>query len=311
MKGGVFSMDISNIPRCFAITSNGSCIYNEANQKVYENPLDARVCAVLYNMFLDDPEVNINIFRTVTKEDRQRANYYNASDVGDKDEDKAYEEWVCRYPSEAEAALYSQTKFTYRVVTELEKHYSTDSVNCIFFLCYNLEKAKQVEEMIKEKIQELHEEDVKAGLNGRTFRVAPSAPYCLDIVSSNISKATALQHILRELNLTFDQVVTFGDGMNDIEMLSKAGRGFVMANANPRVKDLLLHSTQGGQRVGSDCKNPYYEELLSSPDAINNCEAIGTNDDESVALKLAELFHIDLSKYNDDWDTESVGSVAP
>ena len=40
------------------------------------------------------------------------------------------------------------------------------------------------------------------------------------------------------LGYTLSDCIAFGDGMNDAEMLSMAGKGCIMANAHQRLKDL-------------------------------------------------------------------------
>ncbi|CAC9503345.1 haloacid dehalogenase-like hydrolase-like protein [Leishmania infantum JPCM5] len=244
------------VPRCFAITSNGACIYNEANERIYERTIDPRLVQELYSMFMDDPEVNINVFRGVDEADRQQQGYTNPSDQPD---DKASEEWICRYPSDLEAALYKESRFTFRVVSNLEKTFPVDRVSEIFFLCYNPEKSSVVESDISKRMKELTDE-LKLETS---VRVAPSATYCLDIVPSDVSKASALQHVLDKLDLTMNDCIAFGDGLNDVELLSSVGKGFIMGNGNPRLKKKLPH-----------------------------LEVIGRNDDDAVARKLSEIFDI-------------------
>ncbi|KAG5500463.1 hypothetical protein JKF63_03556 [Porcisia hertigi] len=259
------------VPRCFAITSNGACIYNEANERIYERTIEPCIVQELYSMFMDDPEVNINVFRGVDESDRQRQGYVNLSD---QPNDKAKEEWVCRYPSDLEAALYKESQFTFRVVSQLETTFPVDHVSEIFFLCYNPEKSITVEADIVKRMNELKDE---LGLE-TSVRVAPSATYCLDIVPSDVSKASALQHVLDNLHLTMDDCIAFGDGLNDMELLSSVGKGFIMENANPRLKKQLPH-----------------------------LQVIGRNDDDAVAHKLSEIFNIDvkLDAANNDLDSSS------
>lgn len=246
------------VPRCFAVTSNGACVYDESNRRVYERCIDPRICRELYDMFLDDPEVNVNAFRGVDPAERTRAGYSNPSDLGD---DVASEEWVSRYPSDLEAALYHNTKFTYRVVPNFEQESPSDHVNEIFFLCYNLDKSAAVEAAIVERIAVLKEE-LKLDY---AVRVAPSAPYCLDIIAEDVSKASALDYVLTQVGLSMEDVIAFGDGLNDIEMLTAAGKGCIMANANKRLKK-----------------------------ALPDLEVIGDNDHDGVARKLAEVFGLDV-----------------
>ena len=51
-----------------------------------------------------------------------------------------------------------------------------------------------------------------------------------------ISKASGIKLVLDQLNLTFDNVMAFGDSQNDIEMLTDAAIGVAMGNATEETK---------------------------------------------------------------------------
>lgn len=61
--------------------------------------------------------------------------------------------------------------------------------------------------------------------------------YSLDIVPKGGSKAEGIKQIVGRLGFTMEDVIAFGDGMNDIEMLQEAGTGVAMGNARQIVKD--------------------------------------------------------------------------
>lgn len=50
-----------------------------------------------------------------------------------------------------------------------------------------------------------------------------------------VSKWTALLALLDRLNIAPDEVCTFGDNFNDIEMLKSAGMSFAVSNARQEV----------------------------------------------------------------------------
>jgi Cof subfamily protein (haloacid dehalogenase superfamily) len=70
-----------------------------------------------------------------------------------------------------------------------------------------------------------------------------SAEY-LEVMNLGVSKGHALEMIMRQKGLTADQVMAFGDGMNDKEMLATAGHGVVMGNASQKLKGLLPQCDQ-------------------------------------------------------------------
>jgi hydroxymethylpyrimidine pyrophosphatase-like HAD family hydrolase len=57
-----------------------------------------------------------------------------------------------------------------------------------------------------------------------------------DVNASNGSKATGIEQLLRRLEIAPEEAVAFGDGLNDLEMLSMVGMGVAMGNARPEVQ---------------------------------------------------------------------------
>ncbi len=72
------------------------------------------------------------------------------------------------------------------------------------------------------------------GLNGVTYFVGWSA--WLDIAPEGVNKATALEEVVAALGIAPADVLAFGDGRNDVEMLRWAGRGVAIGEAPPEVQ---------------------------------------------------------------------------
>ena len=62
---------------------------------------------------------------------------------------------------------------------------------------------------------------------------------CFEAMDIKADKALALSAVLQKEGISKGNVFAFGDGMNDKEMLSLAGNGFVMNNAVSGLKDAL------------------------------------------------------------------------
>ena len=73
------------------------------------------------------------------------------------------------------------------------------------------------------------------GLHGVTYFVGWSA--WLDIAPEGVNKATALAEVATGLDISAADVLAFGDGRNDIEMLRWAGRGVAIGDAPPEVRE--------------------------------------------------------------------------
>jgi hydroxymethylpyrimidine pyrophosphatase-like HAD family hydrolase len=86
------------------------------------------------------------------------------------------------------------------------------------------------------------------GLHGVTYFVGWSA--WLDIAPEGVNKATALAEVAEGLGVSAADVLAFGDGRNDIEMLRWAGRGLAIGDAPDEVRaaadDVTARFIDGG-----------------------------------------------------------------
>lgn len=99
---------------------------------------------------------------------------------------------------------------------------------------------------------------------GDRVNVSFSTITCLEVMAGGVSKGHALEAVAARMGETLKSCIAFGDGMNDQEMLTMAGKGCIMGNAHQRLKDLL-------------------PEL----------EVIGTNHDDAVPHYLRRLYAIE------------------
>lgn len=75
-------------------------------------------------------------------------------------------------------------------------------------------------------------------------------PYGVDIISKEGGKVAGIQYCLRQFHLAPDEIMAFGDGENDKEMLRYAGVGIAMGNADGDVKMVADYVTQSVDRDG-------------------------------------------------------------
>ena len=80
--------------------------------------------------------------------------------------------------------------------------------------------------------------------------VTTSLPNNIELNVAGGNKGSALQVLCQYLNIDMSQVVTFGDGTNDITMLQQAGIGVAMANALPEVKAAARYETLTNEEDG-------------------------------------------------------------
>ena len=73
---------------------------------------------------------------------------------------------------------------------------------------------------------------------GDRFTFLPSGSRWIDVTPAHVSKATGLGQIMRYWGIEPDEVLAFGDSMNDYAMLRFVGHPYVMANARYGVKQI-------------------------------------------------------------------------
>ncbi|MGB8453322.1 MAG: Cof-type HAD-IIB family hydrolase [Anaerocolumna sp.] len=71
---------------------------------------------------------------------------------------------------------------------------------------------------------------------GDRISVYRSEPFFLELMPLNIDKAYSLGKLLDYLDLSKEQMISCGDGYNDLSMIQYAGMGVAMANAQEVVK---------------------------------------------------------------------------
>jgi len=71
-----------------------------------------------------------------------------------------------------------------------------------------------------------------------------------EVYQSRINKALGIRAVIEELGMTRDDVVAFGDGLNDLEMLEFAGLAVAIEGSDPRVLALADRVIPGPERAG-------------------------------------------------------------
>ena len=143
---------------------------------------------------------------------------------------------------------HKDSGFMYEVV-DFKQHYGRDTEK-VFFIARDPKDLVEVERELRDRF-------------GNFTSITYSTPQCLEVMNKNVSKAAALAHLIEKRDYDLAHCIAFGDGMNDIEMLTEVGKGCIMGNADPRLKA-----------------------------ALPDFEQIGLNKDEAVASYLRAIFGI-------------------
>ena len=99
----------------------------------------------------------------------------------------------------------------------------------------------------------------------QTLYAVTSGHIAVDVVVKGVNKGTGLERLLKHIDVSFEDVASFGDNMNDAQMIVKSGVSFAMANGKPEIKALAD-------------------------------EVIGTNNEQAVLLKIEEILNGNYDK---------------
>jgi Cof subfamily protein (haloacid dehalogenase superfamily) len=154
-------------------------------------------------------------------------------------------DWLVERPEPDLLRYHQESGFAYRVV-DFEK-LDPEPVLKVFFYG-DRERLADLEGLVHARCP---------GRLATTF----SLPVTLEVMAAGVSKGAALERVIDGLGIGAEEVIAFGDGMNDLELLRTVGKGVLMGNADPRLKA-----------------------------ALHGQEVIGTNVEEAVARYLDELF---------------------
>lgn len=126
---------------------------------------------------------------------------------------------------------------TYSETSKYQPLYHMDNLKIIDDL------KKVDDDIFKFNIQLQHDDlDIASQLindkHGDLVHGAVSGFGSIDIMSAHINKSIGLRHLCQAMNISLDNVMSFGDNTNDLEMLKESGIGIAMNNAKPQIKKI-------------------------------------------------------------------------
>lgn len=95
----------------------------------------------------------------------------------------------------------------------------------------------------------------------KKFQVKVSGSNWLDLSHINANKGHALQHLQKNLGISKEETLVFGDYNNDLEMMEQAQFSFAMKNAHPNVIKAAKYHTKSNDELGVEY---ILEKLLAS-----------------------------------------------
>lgn len=85
---------------------------------------------------------------------------------------------------------------------------------------------------------------------GHSHQVVVSAKIWLDVMNAKASKGAAIEYLQQALGFSFEQTMSFGDYLNDMEMLKASGHSYAMENAHPKVKQAARFLAPSNKEAG-------------------------------------------------------------
>lgn len=105
----------------------------------------------------------------------------------------------------------------------------------------NEERAEEYQQLISKKF---------STVNCFVMQDSYDSKKWLVVNPSNLNKKTTLEQLGKELDITLEEMTFFGDGLNDVEVISSVGNGVAMGNALEEVKanakDITLSNNEDG-----------------------------------------------------------------
>ena len=102
-------------------------------------------------------------------------------------------------------------------------------------------------------------EKITAGLDD--CKMSRWNPYAVDIIAKNGGKVAGIQQILKDCRIGQNEIMAFGDGENDMDMLRYAEIGIAMGNAEKKVKDCADFVTEHVDADGVEKALKYYKVI--------------------------------------------------
>lgn len=190
-----------NIPS-YTITSNGARIHNIHGELIAVHNINAKIAEKLSKIVYYDPKIITNIFCN-------NEWLINRKIKTNQKKDSKNNNFSCNSYSQKNIPLFNE-------------------ICKIYFSSNDYQKLLFLEKILHRKW-------------GNHINISFSLPTCLEIMPSGISKGHALKKVVKLLGYQLKDCISFGDGMNDQEMLSMTGKGCIMYNAQQRLKDALPH----------------------------------------------------------------------
>ncbi|MCI8640885.1 MAG: HAD family phosphatase [Clostridia bacterium] len=220
----------------YFIAGNGALIYDMKNNKtIYEKVLDVKkilkiidLCeknSIFYNIYTEDV--------ILTKALKFNVLYYYKENLKKDEENKTKIKIV---ENMKEYIKNSQDKKYLKVTICDESEMVFNSI---------IKKLKNISDIEVLEVSHMTRKTIKHGTEESKIEY-----FYTEIALKDVNKWTAIEYLLKRLELKKEEVIAIGDNMNDKDMIENAGVGVAMGQSTPKVIQIADYVTEDNENDG-------------------------------------------------------------
>ena len=135
-----------------------------------------------------------------------------------------------------------------KTIDELKNIIQDENIVQCVILNSDIEKMKKLKDFLKENFPKTKIVNESKKIENPDLK--PSKKYYCDIVSMEVSKGTAVSEMCKYLNIKTEEIITIGDGENDVSMFNITPYSVVMGNALDNIKKHAKYKTATNDEDG-------------------------------------------------------------
>lgn len=145
-------------------------------------------------------------------------------------------------------AFYPEEKDKELPIDELEKIIENEEIVQCVISNRDINKMHDFKRYLYKQCKEVKIENESKKLKNPNAK--PSKNYYCDITSKKVSKGNAVKRICEYLKIKPEEIITIGDGENDISMFEITPNSIAMGNSSKQVKEKAKYETKSNDENG-------------------------------------------------------------
>ena len=247
----------------YVIYSNGAVVYDRGKgENIYTNYMPARVAEKVVDILESYPVYYELYANGASNTQESKSAFFKNKDLPPEFLD-----------------FYMKSLVNHNNLRKFAKNNAIEKINLFYF-------DGEFYDEIKEKLFAIEEIDKTSPVSGD-----------IEMTFKGVNKGVALENMCKELCFTPDEVMSFGDADNDIEMLQFAGYGIAMGNASADCKSAAKYETLSNGEDGIAAAIEKFIFNASKPKLLvsacllgENCKYNGGNNYTEEVAELKDKF---------------------